>query len=147
SIKLRSIVQGSLFTFFSVPEYQMQWLRRMNSLLKLLLQRALGFGRHPGFCCSLSGKLRKHRQFTLKILSGDSVPQTVFEREDVHLFLIDTQNLSVRDLNNCFFGTNIDRQVLLQIEAGFRDERSMQFYAFGAAYPGVEEFMFNFDPS
>src|SRR5437899_12714807 len=111
----------------------MQWLRRMNSFLKLSLQCALGFGRHPGFCCSFSGKLRKHRQFVLKILSGESVPQTVFEREDVHVFLIDTQNLSVWELNHYFFGMNIDSEVLLQIEAGFRYERSITFYSFGRA--------------
>src|ERR1700745_4311432 len=97
----------------------------MNSFLELSLQRLLGFGGQSGFCCSFPGKLRQGRQFGLEILSGDSVPQTVFKCENVHLLLLDAENLSVWEPNDDFIGPNVDRDVLLQIEARFGDEGSM----------------------
>src|SRR6476659_3794009 len=103
----------------------MQWLRRMNAFLELSLQRPLGFCGQSGFCCSFPGQLRQRRQFGLKVLPGDSVPQTVFKCEDVHLLLFDAQNLSIWEPNDDFISANVDREVLLQIEARFGHECSM----------------------
>src|SRR5206468_4341489 len=81
----------------------------------------------------------------LKILPGNSVPQTVFKREDFHLLLLNTKNLSVWKLNNDLLRPKIDREVLLQIKAGFGIECAMQFHALRAANPGMEQFVFDFD--
>ena len=61
----------------------------------------------------------------MKILPGNSVPQTIFKFEDVYLLLLNTENLGMWKLNNNFVGANIDREILLQIESGFGVESAM----------------------
>ena len=51
----------------------------------------------------------------------------------------------MRQLHDDFIRANIDREALPQIEPGFGNECTMQFHAFGAARPRVEQFVFDFD--
>src|SRR5206468_472945 len=55
------IVYSSGFICGAAFENQMQRLRRVNALLDLLLQRALGFGGQVAFCCFFPCKLRQDR--------------------------------------------------------------------------------------
>ena len=100
--------QQSLLVFLLVFEAQTQRLWRVQPFIELSLQCALGFGGQPALCCLFPGELREGRQFALEVLPGNSVPQSVFERENVHLLLLDTKNLSVWELNNDFLRANID---------------------------------------
>jgi hypothetical protein len=98
----------TLFTFLAVREDQAQSLLRVNTLLDLLPQSMFSFGRQATLGRFFPGELRKGRQFVLHILSGDSIPQSIFKREDVHLAFLDTQNLGVRKLNNDLVWPDID---------------------------------------
>src|SRR5438876_11876789 len=119
----------------------MQRLWRMNALVELLLQRALGVLRQTAYHCLLASELGQDRQFALHIGAGNSVPQSIFERENVQLLLLDTKNLSLWELNNDFLRANIDREVLLEIETSLGDECAMQFHALRAANPGMKKLM------
>src|SRR4029077_19304770 len=68
------------FVCSGVFKDQTQRLWCVQPLLELSLQCALGFGRQAGFRRFFPGKLRQDRQLALKILTGNSVPQSVFER-------------------------------------------------------------------
>jgi len=50
------------------------------------------------------------------------------------LLLLDSKDLSVRQLYGDLFRPNIDRKALLQIETGFGDEIALQFHALRTAY-------------
>src|SRR5438046_1826326 len=123
----------------------MQWLRRMNALLELLFQSMLSLRRQIRFVGFLAGELRQDRQFILQIFPGNTVPKSVFKREDVHLLLLDAENLRRRKLNNDFIGANVDGQALPQIEAGFDRKRSMELDAFGASGPRMRQLVLNLD--
>ena len=83
----------------------------------------------------------------MHILSRDSIPKAILEREDVHLNFFNTENLGMRELNDDLAWANIDREVLPQIEPGVNVKCAMQLYPLGAAHPGMQEFVFDLDPA
>ena len=87
----------------------MQRPSRVNPFFELLLQCVFGFIGKTAFCRFFPSKLGQDRQFALEILPGNSVPQSVFERENIQLLLLDTKNLSVWQPNNDFLRSNVDR--------------------------------------
>src|SRR6266487_3868788 len=97
-----------LFIWSGIFEAQMQRLSCVQPFVELSLQCALCFGGQPVLYRPFPGKLGQDRQFVLEILAGNSVPQSVFERENVYLLLLDTKNFRVWELNNNFPRANID---------------------------------------
>src|SRR6266487_1322569 len=124
----------SLFTFLLVLEDQSQRLFRVNPFVELFLQSAFSLSWQIAFCRFFPGELRQDRQFALHFVSRNSIPKAVFKREDVHLILLDVENLSVRSPDDDFIRSNIDGQILSQIESGFNSECSVQLYPLRAAY-------------
>jgi len=61
------------------------------------------------------------------------------------LVLLDAEDPSAWKLDEDLRWTNIDCHVLLQVEAGFRSKHAAELYSLGAAYPGMQEFVFHVD--
>ena len=67
-------------------------------------------------------RFRESRELALQVRGGNAIPETVFEREHLNLFLLDAEDRRVRQADRDFVRAQINRHVLLQIEAGFRCE-------------------------
>jgi hypothetical protein len=59
--------------------------------------------------------------------------------------LLDAKNLCVWKAHHDFIRSDIDREVLSQVEAGFNGERSVKFHTLGTSCPRVLKFMVDFD--
>ena len=89
------------------------------------------------FCRFFSRELRQDRQLALQIVAGNSIPKPIFKRENVDLVLFDVEKLSVRKPDDDFIWSNIDGQIVSQIEACLNSECSVQLYSLRAADPSM----------
>jgi hypothetical protein len=137
----------SLILLHRARENQSERLGRVNALVELLLQRALGFRRQIAFCRFLAGQLGQDRQFALQIVCRNPIPKAIFKREDLHRILLNAEKLSVWKLDDDFIRPDIDGQVMAQIETGFDRERAVQLYALRASRPGMQQLVFDFHPA
>ena len=119
----------TLIGFARVRENQFQRLARVNALVELLLQYVFGLRGQIVLGRFFAGQLRQDRQFVLNIACGNAVPKAIFKGEHIHALLLYAEQLSVRKLHHNFIRTDIDRQVLPQIESGFDRKRAVKFYA------------------
>jgi len=117
----------------------------VDALVQLGLQRRFRFRQDSALRSLALRQLRQGRELALEIRCRNPVPETVFEGQDIDLFLFDAQNGGVGQADQDFVGPQIDGHVLLQIEACLRRESGVQFYALGAARPGVLKFLFHLD--
>lgn len=125
----------------------MQSLRRMNAIVKLLLQNPFGFARQTVLVCFLPRQLRQNRQFVLHVFARDSVPESVLKFQNIDLVLFEPKDPRVRQLHDDFIGADIDAEILLEIEAGFGGEGAVQFDSLRASRPCVGQLVFDFDPA
>src|SRR5438477_8535026 len=65
--------------------------------------------------------------------------------EHIHTFLFQAEQVGMRQFHDNFTRTDVDSQVLSQIEASFDGKRAVKFYALGASGPGMQQLMLHFD--
>jgi len=117
----------------------------VNPFVELGLQSRLGLREDAALGRLLPRQVRQRRQLALEIGGGNPVPETIFESKHVDLFLFDAQDSRVRQTDRNLLRPQIDGHVVLQIEPGLGREGGVEFHPLGAAGPGVEQFMFDFD--
>src|SRR5947209_11933221 len=114
-------------------EDEMYWVLRMNALVQLRLQGCFRFGKNSTIRGFLPRQIGKGCELALEVSGGNAIPETVFESQDVDLLLFDAENRRVRQADENFVGPQIHSDVMLQIEARFCAESSVEFHALGAA--------------
>ena len=141
----RLYILAPLVLHWRFLENKMETLSGVQAFFELFLQGGFGLDEDPALPRFPARKIGEGRELILQIGRGDSIPEAIFEREHFRLVLFHPEDRCVRQPDRDFIRAQVHGDVLLQIEAGFSGERTMELHPLRAPSPSVEQFMFDFD--
>src|SRR5687768_7957081 len=105
----------------------------LDAIAELLLQGRLRSGEDTALRRLLPRQFRKRSELAFQVLGRDAIPKSILKFEHLDLFLLDTENGSGWQVDGNFVLAEINGEILLQIETGFRNVGPVQLHPFGAA--------------